>query len=192
MTSDSKELKLEHLLACGVLHREAEIIAAGANDSPTTLAVRDFAAGPKTFCLLMGDAGSGKTIAAAEALLRARIAWNGGKDWAYSNREAKFVQATDLARLSYFELEAQQRLGRLERVPWLVIDDLGAELMTPGWASNLGEIINVRSSHRRKTLITSNLSAEEFKARYDSRTISRIRGDGVVISSGNVDQRRTA
>lgn len=192
MLSDAQQQKLAHLLSCGVLEREAELIAAGAADNPTTLAVRDFATGPKTFCLLLGSAGSGKTIAAAEALLWARIAWDGGKSWAYSSREAKFVQATDLARLSYFEAEAQQRLGRLERVPWLVIDDLGAELMTPGWASNLGEIINVRSSARRKTLITSNLSVEEFRARYDSRTISRIRGDGVVVISGNVDQRRSA
>lgn len=190
MTSDAQQQKLTHLLACGAPRREAEIVAAGALEKPATIGTREYASGPLTFCLLTGGAGSGKTIAAVEALLNARMAWGGGRSWCYSPSEARFVLSSDLARLSYFELEAQQRLGRLERVPWLVIDDLGSELMTPGWASNLGEIINQRNSARRKTIITTNLDGDGFRARYDERIYSRIKGDGVVIGSGNMDLRR--
>lgn len=186
--------KLAHLRGCGVPDREAEFIAAGVPDRPSVQAVRDFTSSLKTFCLLMGGAGSGKTIAAAEALLAAKMVWDGPalheRNWAYSPSEARFVLSSDLARMSYFELESQQRLWRLCRVPWLVIDDLGSELMTPGWASNLGELILQRNSGRRKTYITTNLGLDLFRERYDERIVSRIKGDGVVVAFGGEDLRR--
>lgn len=168
-------------------------MAAGAKDAATTLAVRDYCASKKAFCLIFGGAGSGKTIAACEALLNSRMAWEGagGKvEWSYSPSEARFVLTTDLARLSYFDTEAMRVLGRMERVPWLVLDDMGGELLTDTWKSNLTDLILARNSARRRTLITTNLPVDAFKERYDERIISRIRGDGVVIAAGNVDQRR--
>lgn len=192
MNSDDYHDKLSHLLACGVPTLEAEVVAKGAADNITTTTVRDFASGPKAFCLILGGAGSGKTIAATEALLNARIAWDGGKCWAYSPSEAKFILATELSRLSYFDPAALKTLGRAERIPWLVLDDLGGEMMTEGWKSNLTELVLQRNSQRLKTLITSNLTVEDFKARYDERIISRIRGNGVVIISGSTDLRRGA
>lgn len=192
MTSDPYQQKLSHLLACGVPELEAEVVAQGAADNPVTTAVREFAAGPLTFCLVLGGAGSGKTIAVCEALLNAKMFWDGGKSWAYSPSEAKFFLSSDLARLSYFDTESVKTLGRAERCPWLVLDDVGSELVTDTWRSNLSEIINQRNSHRRKTLITSNLTSEDFKAKYDGRIISRIRGNGVVLISGSTDLRRSA
>lgn len=193
MTSDAYQQKLAHLLACGVPELEAEVVAKGAADNPITVAVREFAAGPQTFCLILGGAGSGKTIAASEALLNAKMRWGpSGESWAYSSNEARFYLASDLARLSYFDTASQKTLGRAERRPWLVLDDVGGELVTDTWRSNFTELILRRNSARLKTLITSNLSAEDFKARYDTRIISRIRGNGVVISSGTTDLRRGA
>lgn len=192
MDSDAYEKKMAHLRACHVPELEAEFVAKGVPDTTLTQAVREFSAGPLTFCLLLGGAGSGKTVAAAEALLNSRMAWDGGKAWCYSSSEARFTLATDLARMSFFDTESVRRLGRLERVPWLVIDDLGGELMTEGWKSNLTEIILQRNSGRRKTLITSNLTPETFKQRYDDRIVSRIRGSGVVLVSGTTDLRRGA
>ncbi len=193
MTSDPYQQKISHLLSCGVPELEAEVIAKGASDNPTTLAVRDFCAGPLTFCLILGGAGSGKTIAAAEALLNSRMCWGpNGDAWAYSSSEARFVHAGDLARLSYFDSESQKILGRTERRKWLVLDDVGSELVTDTWRSNFTDIITARNSSKAKTLITSNLSAEDFKTRYDARIISRIRGSGVVIVSGTNDMRRGA
>lgn len=192
MTSEPDQQKLCHLLACGVPNREAELIASGFRENPTLLSVLDYCASPKTFCLILGGAGSGKTIAAAAALLCSKMHWDGGKAWAYSPSEARFTLASDLARLSYFDAEAQKTLGRMERYRWLAIDDVGGELVTDTWRSNFTELILRRNSARLKTLITSNLSAEEFKTKYDERITSRIRGDGVVIVSGNTDLRRGA
>lgn len=193
MTSETQEYQARraHLLACGVLDLEAELIASGAGSSATTQAVREFSKSPLTFCLLTGGTGSGKTIAACEALLNAKARWGpNGEEWGYLPSEGRFVMAAELARLSYFDVESQRTLGRLERVRWLVLDDLGGELVTDTWRSNLGALMNARNSTRLKTLITTNLGTEEIKDRYDARIISRIRGSGVVIHSGNVDLRR--
>lgn len=192
MTSDPFQQKLSHLRACGAPELEAEVVARGTSDNPVTLATRAFCASPQTFCLLLGGAGSGKTVAAVEALLNARVFWDGGKEWAYAPVEACFALASDLARLSYFDTESQKKLGRMERYPWLVIDDVGGELVTDTWRSIFTELILRRNSGRAKTLITSNLTAEDFKTRYDERIISRIRGNGVVVSSGAQDLRRAA
>lgn len=194
MTSDPYQQKLAHLLGCRVPELEAEVVAQGAADNPTTRAVRDFAAGPLTFCLILGSAGSGKTVAAAEALLNSKMFWGSGdsKAWAYSPSEARFVLASDLARLSYFDSESVKKLDRAERYRWLVLDDVGGELVTDTWRSNFTELILRRNSARLKTLITSNLTADEFKTRYDDRIISRIRGNGVVIISGTTDLRRAS
>jgi DNA replication protein DnaC len=140
----------------------------------------------------MGGAGSGKTVAAAECLLRSQMRWGAnGETWAYSSSEAKFKLASDLARLSYFDSESQRTLGRCERVRWLILDDLGSELVTDTWRSNLSQLVNERNSARRKTIITTNLPIEDFKARYDERIVSRIRGNGVVIVTGTTDLRRS-
>lgn len=197
MTSDPYQQKLAHLLACGAPELEAEIVAKGAADNHVTTAVRDWSAGPLTFCLLLGGAGSGKTIAAVEALLNSKMFWGppgvpvAELACAYSPLEARFYLASDLARLSYFDAAAQKTLGRAERRKWLVLDDVGGELVTDTWKSNLTEIVLRRNSSKLKTAITSNLSEAEFKSRYDERIISRIRGNGVVISCGTTDLRRS-
>lgn len=190
MTSDDYHDKFSHLLATGVEELEAKAVALGLDANDTTTDVRDFCKGPKTFCLILGGTGSGKTVAAAEALLNAKGFWNNGDNWAYFPSEGRFVLASDLARLSYFDTSSLKTLGRMERVPWLVVDDLGGEFVTDTWKSNLTELILRRNSGSRKTLLTSNLTAEDFKARYDARIISRIRGNGVVINSGAKDLRK--
>jgi DNA replication protein DnaC len=189
-SEETYQHKLAHLLACKVPTLEAEVVAKGPDETASTRAVREWVRSGKTFCLLVGSAGCGKTIAAAEALLNAKAAWDEGRAWCYCPSEARFILSTELARLSYFDVSALNKLGRIERVPWLVLDDLGGELLTDTWKSNLTELILERNSARRRTVITTNLGAEAFKARYDERIVSRIRGNGTVVVSGSEDMRR--
>jgi DNA replication protein DnaC len=190
MASDTYPDRMAHLLASGVLELEADVVAKGAAPNPTLEAVRAFCKGPLTFCLLLGGPGTGKTIAAAEALLNAKGYWGSGKEWAFLPTEARLVLASDLARLSYFDSEGQRTLSRMERYPWLVVDDLGGELLTDTWRSNFTELVLRRNSARQKTLLTTNLTVEDFKARYDARVVSRIRGSGVVVNAGALDMRK--
>lgn len=192
MTSDdSRESRLRHLVACGVPELEAEVVAEGVNETEATRAVKTFCQSDKTFCLLMGGAGSGKSIAAAGALLNSKMSWGDGSSWSYSPTEARYTLAADLAVLGGFDLPSQKILDRAERYRWLIIDDLGSELATDVWRANLGQLILARNSARRRTIITTNLTIEAFKARYDERIVSRIRGNGLVSVTGSEDMRRS-
>ena len=57
----------------------------------------------------------------------------------------------------------------------LVIDDLGTEkLMRSITVENLCQLISLRQSFARPTIVTTNLSQEEILERYDERIYSRL------------------
>lgn len=56
----------------------------------------------------------------------------------------------------------------------LIIDDLGTELTNKFVISELFNLIEHRSVHRKKTIISSNLNIKEIAERYDYRIISRL------------------
>ena len=62
-------------------------------------------------------------------------------------------------------------------VPHLVIDDLGVEYLdAKGYTQKrFDEILDERYSNFRKTLITTNLNARDFRDRYGTRIFDRIR-----------------
>lgn len=59
----------------------------------------------------------------------------------------------------------------------LVIDDLGTEFPSPFIQTALYHVVNTRLCARRKTIINSNLTLEEFRQRYAPQTMSRIDGE---------------
>jgi len=58
----------------------------------------------------------------------------------------------------------------------LIIDDLGTEFINQFSVSTLYNLINTRQNKGLSTIISTNLSAEELGAKYDSRIQSRIIG----------------
>lgn len=117
--------------------------------------------------VLAGQVGLGKTCAAAVWLCR---------EVPYGTRRL-WVSAPRLARWERYDDEAMDRLLLASR---LVIDELGVEFAdTKGnFQAVLDEVVSTRFSNRRPTLITTNLNAEDFKARYGERIADRIREDG--------------
>lgn len=118
-----------------------------------------------TLILLSGGVGCGKSCAAAWWLGR-----HGG-DW---------VSAGDLAKISpYAEGGGMERL----RAPRLVLDDLGMEYLdAKGFMqATLDGVIDHRYANMLPTVITTNLSAAEFKQRYGPRITDRIREAGTFI-----------
>ncbi len=63
----------------------------------------------------------------------------------------------------------------------LVIDDLGTEITNQFTTSVLYDLINTRLARRRATLISTNLSQDEFRRRYWDRITSRIFGEYTVL-----------
>jgi len=82
----------------------------------------------------------------------------------------RFLQ---IARQSYFGED--NGLEELERVPVLMLDDVGSEpLMQNVTVEQLFNLINERQNHGLNTLISTNLNLAEFRTRYTERIASRM------------------
>jgi DNA replication protein DnaC len=115
----------------------------------------------RSACVLSGKPGTGKTVAAAL--------------WCLGRRErVQFVRASTFAASSRYNAE--------QRAKWfdadgLCLDDLGAEYLDAkgSFLVDLDELVDTFYADRRPLIITTNLSAAEFKKRYDRRIEDRIR-----------------
>lgn len=155
-----------------------EILERSNLETPAAKFVTEFLEADKSILLLLGGPGTGKTIAAASALIEA------------PTHSSVFVQATDVARLSDFNVEHAHELDRVTEARFLVLDDLGAEHANDFWVSRLDGIINHRYARKLRTIITSNLDAPRFKKQYGERIADRIRQVGIVRSCGDKSMRR--
>lgn len=135
--------------------------------------------GGKTFLVLEGGVGVGKTVAAASFAARP-----GGL----------FRKAADVARLSSFDAATWDMLYRS---PALALDDLGAEsLDEKGWARNaiLG-LLDRRYDDAAPTVITTNLGIESFRERYGQdggRLFDRLKEAAEWVAIGGASMRRAA
>ncbi len=71
----------------------------------------------------------------------------------------------------------------------LIIDDLGAEMINQFTVSCLYNVINTRLNRRKQTVLSSNLTQEEFKKKYWDRIASRIFGEYVILPFVGMDIR---
>lgn len=131
-------------------------------------------------CLvLLGGTGAGKTVAALHAMRK--VEWS------------RFVRAPELGAHVRPTID-ERRIGQREmdprRMSLLVLDDLGAEQLTPRFAEALFLTIDARQDVRRRTIITSNLGKEDFRPRYDSRVVDRLNSIARVISLGGQSRRQ--
>jgi DNA replication protein DnaC len=144
-------------------------------DTEAMAAARAFLGSGKTFLVLAGGVGPGKTVAAA---------------WAVEQRRGRMVKAIDLTRLGTYD---EERWDELRSCPLLVIDDLGTEPRDEkGWAAaNFESLLDYRYDWQAPTVITTNLAFDAFKARYltadGGRLLDRFRecGEFVEITEGS-------
>jgi DNA replication protein DnaC len=130
-------------------------------------------ASPPTLVVLSGGVGCGKSCAAA---------------WWLSQAEGAWVPASEFAKYGG-DPAVPERL----KAPRLVLDDLGMEYLDgKGFAqATLDGVINHRHERLLPTVITTNLGADEFKARYGPRVADRIRESGrwLVIAATSLRKR---
>lgn len=119
--------------------------------------------------IVCGKVDSGKTVAAGWAIGAAKT--------------GEVVHAPELARRvspHHFELELGSHPVRLNR-SLLVLDDLGTESTGKArWSEAFALFVENRLMHGR-TLITSNLTREEFRPRYGERIASRLNAHSYVV-----------
>lgn len=123
----------------------------------------------RSVVVLSGFAGCGKTVAAAAWAIR-------------SGLRVCFLRAATFAASSRYDDDL-----RAERfnAPALVLDDLGAEYLDAkgSFLVDLDELVDTYYGNERPLVITTNLTAGEFKARYGARIERRIRECGVWFSA---------
>lgn len=158
----------------GVPERIVEAYSKGLQGTRAVEAVRTFMASDKCFLLLLGSPGCGKSVAAGSSL---------------AGESGTFRRAVELSRLSAYDKDDRRTWDFAMGARVLVVDDLGAEMLHDAWRPLLDELIDIRYGAQRKTIITSNLDKDGFKARYGERIADRIRHDGFVETCGNKSMR---
>lgn len=131
------------------------------------------ATSPYAFLGLLGATGRGKTVAGA---------------WLVARLGGAYVTAEALRRAYTGHWRDRQKFERLTSTRVVVLDDVGTEAEEESARACMFELINLRS--RGWTLLTSNLSREEFDERYDDRTLGRIEGNGALVQVKGTDLRR--
>lgn len=141
--------------------------------------------GEKTFLILGGVPGTGKTIAAIEVVL----------ERAKKGKSSCFIHAISLANLGFRDDE-KRKLEWARSSKLLVIDDLGAEPQSERWLATLYELIDYRYGRSLKTIITTNLPAialagePTVRTRYGDRIADRIASSGQFSRCGTESLRR--
>jgi DNA replication protein DnaC len=120
---------------------------------------------------LLGGVGTGKTLAACRAL----ASWGG---------TVAFFPAAEASLAPLYGPAAADLRTKMKTAGMLVVDDLGAELLSDAWRALFDSLVNERYGWRRALLLTSNLSLEDFKARYGERVVDRLRDGGRIVSVG--------
>lgn len=183
-----------------------------------TIALRAVKEWTKTggILLLLGSKGTGKTTAAAWGLSMLGVTkWprcfcdrcrGGGlredcfvgaghraqvADEELNPTKARFVKAGHLAAALH-RPGGEATWDEVRKVYALAIDDLGREYSDQHgrWLAEIDLLIDDRHEMRLPTVITSNLSPEEFRQRYGERIADRIRQMGLVVLCSGESLRR--
>ncbi len=146
------------------------------------------------FLLLFGEPRVGKTYAAARALLCCKNFFyhpDVGDTWEWDTHRVHFTTAHALSMKSPWEPATKRHMAWLYRLPFLVVDDLGAEVLTEPWRAALDALIDARKGRKVRTILTTNLSCKKpseftpsaFEVRYGARIVGRIRETGIALQA---------
>lgn len=184
--------RLSEVLRWGVPLEHAQNAADGPGElasSPALEAAAKFAQTGGRILVLSGGPGCGKSTAAAVWVGTAPPA--GSLPLAPGSGQPMWLPFSSLQAVSRYR---RDELAPLERARRLVVDDLGSEYLDNhgAFASLLDGLLVDRFGNLRPTVITTNLDATTFKARYGERIADRIRGAGRFVDvNGPSFRRRT-
>jgi DNA replication protein DnaC len=135
--------------------------------------------GPPGTLALSGGVGCGKTVAAAWAVAqKAREKYLGsspdgrGGIWP-ADLHPRFVDSGELLWIPQFGKESEAKLRPLRNCALLAIDDVGT---VDGVVRFVDAIVVTRHNNHLRTVVTTNLPAEQFHKLYGLRIRDRLRG----------------
>ncbi len=138
------------------------------------------------FLTVTGPTGTGKSFAAASVLFEAtrtrmERVWREPGEWAKSG-VGSWISAYR-ASTNRDDFAAALACG------FLVVDDLGEEVNTPGVKAAMKEVVSDRYNQNRPTIVTSNLSVLEIRDRYGDRMTERLVEGGMVVECSGESMR---
>lgn len=165
------------------------------DDSESIDAAKKFIAAPLAaamrFLLLLGGPGVGKTLAAAFVIRDAarRQDWNASATTANPIEPIQFVRAGELTRLDGYDKLDTARLDSMQKCRLLVLDDMGDEGGPVGRGALIDTLLK-RDAGAKKTVMTTNLTAERFAELYGAPLMDRIRVRGIAPNLSKEKSRR--
>lgn len=120
-------------------------------------------ASDKPWLILAGPVGTGKSCAAGYALERSLK----------GQQTAAWISSSSISS-SAGGFGGELQLRRLQCVDVLVVDDFGTEHLSPWAESVFHELLAARHENALRTVMTTNLSREAFRARIGPRLADRI------------------
>lgn len=127
---------------------------------------------------LFGGTGLGKTHLSSAV---AGTVIEKGNDVYYISATGLFADFEEKQFGSSSSYEATGEIDQYFTCDLLIIDDLGSEMINQFTVSCLYNVINSRLNHKKPTIISSNLTQEEFRKKYWDRISSRVFGEYLVL-----------
>jgi DNA replication protein DnaC len=191
---EDRQKKALIALRVGSLYQHARTSSGLVKDTEYIRAVNDFQASGKTFCLLLGTTGSGKTFAAVTAMAEVMYprSFNAGYRATSTHEEWNGMMVKHGQLSGMLGVDGKKQRDALFNIDHLLIDDLrygGEGMVTPAFVTAIDELIDHRLDHQLKTIITSNANKDEFIKTYGERVWSRLKSSGLVYSSNSEDLR---
>jgi len=168
------------LLALGCPPRAVAMVLEGGLVETDATRFLDKPADDKPLTLLCGPPGTGKTVAGVRWLAGLHEAMARGEYAKQQVSDPLFITAFALARWPRYDDETMRWL-RVSRA--IALDDLGREYLDAKghFASVLEELVDLRYSHERPLLVTSNLTSSGVWERVGMRIHDRWRECGRVL-----------
>lgn len=189
---------LARLRRTGVPERHEAVLVAGSYDASRPIAIDAdrWRRSDRRLLGLGGAVGIGKSLTAAWLLAQApRRPWRNpdGTDSGWpAHLHPRWVRASTLARLDTYRAP---ELAALEACCCLVIDEVGGgDVGAPAsFAERLDMLVSGRYDAGLDTVLTSNLTEDEFRQQFGERLYDRITGDaGVWVERGGASLRKGA
>ena len=136
---------------------------------------------------MFGSTGLGKTH--LSSAVAAKVIEN-GNDVYYTSATNMFADFEEKRFGSSTSYDVTGDISQYFTCDLLIIDDLGAEMINQFTVSCLYNVINTRINRKKPTMLSTNLSQDEFKKKYWDRISSRVMGEYLVLPFFGEDIRR--
>ena len=148
---------------------------------------QSFEASSSQSIAMFGGTGLGKTHLSS-ALAGAII--EGGNDVYYTGAMNMFSDFEQKRFGSSASFDSTGDVSQYFNCDLLIIDDIGTEIANQFTVSCLYNVINTRLNKKKPTVISTNLSQDEFRKRYWDRIASRVFGEFMVLPFMGTDIRQ--